>query len=177
MTRPSHVEISQLIEEVLLQKPHAQKSIYKFLLPVLNREVSRYIQNETDRKDIVQESFIKIFLNLKYYKGEGSFEGWARKITKNTAIHYFLKIKKIPIAETVETLAETNFISKNYYSDLLLNDLNTMVNKLPDGYKTVFNLYNEGYSHKEIASILNISEGTSKSQYFHAKKSLKVMMN
>jgi RNA polymerase sigma-70 factor (ECF subfamily) len=131
----------------------------------------RYATDKAEAEDILQESFLKIFLNIKDFSGTGSFIGWLRKVAVNTAItHYHKNLKfryHIDIDEyvSVET-GVTPFDENNFTSD----ELYGVLNELPTGYRMVFNLYAvEGYKHKEIAEMLAIDTNTSKSQYSRAK--------
>lgn len=131
----------------------------------------RYSTDKAEAEDILQESFLKIYFNIKEYSGTGSFTGWLRKVAVNTAItHYHKNLKyryHIDIEEyvTVET-GVTSFEEDFFTSD----ELYKVLNELPSGYRMVFNLYAvEGYKHKEIADMLNIDTNTSKSQYSRAK--------
>ncbi|MCO6496120.1 MAG: RNA polymerase sigma factor [Chitinophagaceae bacterium] len=133
----------------------------------------RYAGNTNDANDILQEGFIRVFTNLSKFRGEGSFEGWIRRIFVNTCIeHYRKKAKSYNISEAHENTAEdTNLDALDM---LAAKDIVKLVNELSPGYKTVFNLHVvEGYNHKEIADMLGISEGTSKSQLARAKALLK----
>lgn len=134
----------------------------------------RYTKNREEAEDCLQESFIKIFTNLRSYNNEGSFEGWAKRITINGLISHLKKQKKFWKSFDIDTFKEHQL---NNNSDSLGNlfhkDLLYMIEKLPDGKKIIFNLYIvEGYSHKEIADLLGIKEGTSKSQLARAKEML-----
>ncbi len=141
----------------------------------------RYSGNVDDANDLLQEGFIKVFKNLLKFRGEGSFEGWMRRIFVNTSIEHFRKkIKLYNVTEIQENTIEDTDL--NILDTLAAKDIITLVNELSPGYKTVFNMYViEGYSHKEIADMLGITEGTSKSQLARAKgvlkKSLEKMIN
>ncbi len=133
----------------------------------------RYVANADDANDILQEGFIKVFKNLDKFRREGSFEGWIRRIFVNTAIEQFRKkIKLYNVDEVQENTLEDKELSA---LDLLATkDILNIVNELSPGYKAVFNLHViEGFSHKEIADALGITEGTSKSQLARAKGVLK----
>lgn len=133
----------------------------------------RYVGNADDANDILQEGFIKVFKNLDKFRREGSFEGWIRRIFVNTAIEQFRKkIKLYNVDEVQENTLEDKELSA---LDLLATkDILNIVNELSPGYKAVFNLHViEGFSHKEIADALGITEGTSKSQLARAKGVLK----
>ena len=133
----------------------------------------RYSGNVDDANDLLQEGFIKVFKNLQKFRGEGSFEGWMRRIFVNTSIEHFRKkVKLYNVSEVQENTIED--ISLNILDTLAEKDLIAIVNELSPGYKTVFNMHViEGYSHKEIADMLGITEGTSKSQLARAKGVLK----
>lgn len=133
----------------------------------------RYVANADDANDILQEGFIKVYKNLDKFRREGSFEGWVRRIFVNTAIEQFRKkVKLYNVDEVQENTIEDKELSA---LDLLATkDIINIVNELSPGYKAVFNLHViEGFSHKEIADMLGITEGTSKSQLARAKGVLK----
>ena len=136
----------------------------------------RYSGNSEDACDLLQEGFIKIFKNLSKYRGDGSFEGWIRRIFVNTSIEHFRK--KVHFQDVTEkqenTLEDKTW---NVLDNLAEKDIMNMIHELSPGYKTVFNMHViEGYSHKEIADMLGINEGTSKSQLARAKMVLKKMV-
>ena len=133
----------------------------------------RYSGNVEDANDLLQEGFIKVYKNLQKFRGEGSFEGWIRRIFVNTSIEHFRKkVKLYNVSEVQENTIED--IELNVLDSLAEKDLISLVNELSPGYKAVFNMHViEGYSHKEIADILGITEGTSKSQLARAKGVLK----
>jgi RNA polymerase sigma-70 factor (ECF subfamily) len=136
----------------------------------------RYSGNSTDAQDLLQEGFIKVFKNLGKYRGEGSFEGWMRRIFLNTSIeHYRKKVNMLSVTETQEVTIEDK--EWNILDNLAEKDIISMIHELSPGYRIVFNMHViEGYSHKEIANILGINEGTSKSQLARAKGVLKKMV-
>ena len=150
-----------------------QELLYKKFSPKMYGVCLRYSGNVDDANDLLQEGFIKVFKNLQKFRGEGSFEGWMRRIFVNTSIEHFRKkVKLYNVSEVQENTIED--ISLNILDTLAEKDLIAIVNELSPGYKTVFNIYFiEGYSHKEIADMLGITEGTSKSQLARAKGVLK----
>ena len=119
----------------------------------------------------MQEGFIKIFENLDSYKHEGSFEGWMRRITVNTALEKFRSRHNLYRVDDIDKIQETDAESENQdYAGLEAEDLLGIIRELPPKYRIVFNLYAiEGYSHKEISKMVNISEGTSKSNLSRAR--------
>lgn len=153
-----------------------QESMYGIYAGKMYSVCLRYCNNSDDAQDVLQDGFVKIFKNLEKFRGEGSFEGWVRRIFVNTAIeHYRKKANLISISETVEVSREDdNF---NSLDRLAEKDILNIIKKLSPGYRTVFNMYViEGYSHKEIGELLNISEGTSKSQLARAKMILQKLV-
>jgi RNA polymerase sigma-70 factor (ECF subfamily) len=146
-----------------------QKKLYDKYAPKMYGICLRYAANTEDAKDILQDGFVKVFINLSKFKAAGSFEGWMRRIFVNTAIeHYRRKNQLYAISENQEENIPNKDISA--LDELAAEDIIRLISELPNGYRTVFNLFAvEGYSHKEIATMMNISEGTSKSQYARAK--------
>jgi len=135
----------------------------------------RYAKDREAAEDILQEGWVKVFKNIEKYRGDGSFEGWVRRIFVNTAVeHYRKEAKMIAVSEEAEAYF---VVHEDVSDDLELADLMKCIQSLSAGYRTVFNLYViEGYSHKEIAEQLNISEGTSKSQLARARYLLQKMI-
>lgn len=158
-----------LIEGCLLGNPVMQKNLYDKYAPKMYGICLRYAANTEDAKDILQDGFVKVYINLSKFKAAGSFEGWMRRIFVNTAIeHYRRKNQLYAISENQEENIPNQDISA--LDALAAEDIIKLISELPNGYRTVFNLFAvEGYSHKEIATMMNITEGTSKSQYARAK--------
>lgn len=138
----------------------------------------RYSSNEADAEDLLQESFIKVFRNLESYQESSNLGAWMRKIALNCALEKYRNEKnKKQVILYVETYFENDFSFENQLATLEMEDLMKNIQALPLGYRTVFNLYAiEGFQHNEIAELLKISEGTSKSQYSRAKVLLKEML-
>ena len=150
-----------------------QEILYKRFSSKMYGVCLRYSGSVDDANDLLQEGFIKIYKNLGKFRGDGSFEGWIRRIFVNTAIEHFRKkVKLYNVSEVQENTIEDTDIS--VLDKLAAKDIIVLVNELAPGYKTIFNMHViEGYSHKEIADILGITEGTSKSQLARAKGVLK----
>lgn len=137
----------------------------------------RYASNRDEAEDIVQEGFIKVFQRITSFRREGSFEGWIKRIMINQALNHYRKNRKQPYHSVIEEIDETEILNLEepepldpIPADTLLN----MIQKLPEGYRMVFNLYVfEEYSHKEIAESLNVSESTSKTQLLKARRLLR----
>jgi RNA polymerase sigma-70 factor (ECF subfamily) len=158
-----------------------QELLYKKFSSKMYGVCLRYSGNVDDANDLLQEGFIKVFKNLMKFRGDGSFEGWIRRIFINTSIEHFRKkVKLYNVTEVQENTIEDTDL--NILDTLAEKDIIILVNELAPGYKTIFNMHViEGYSHKEIADMLGITEGTSKSQLARAKgvlkKSLEKMIN
>ncbi len=159
---------NQLVEGCRNNDRIAQRNLYQVLSAKMFAVCMRYAKDREAAEDILQEGWVKVFKNVDKYRGDGSFEGWVRRIFVNTAVEHYRKEAKM-IAVSEET--EAYFVAhENVSDDLELEDLMKCVQSLSAGYRTVFNLYViEGYSHKEIAEQLKISEGTSKSQLARAR--------
>lgn len=132
----------------------------------------RYARNRDAAADIMQDGFVKIFINLQSFKGEGSFEGWMKRIMINTALKQYKKDLKFKNDVDIEEAYTVSF-QHDIVGQLSAKELMNHIQRLPDGYRTIFNLYViEGYQHNEISEMLNISEGTSKSQLSRARNYL-----
>jgi len=153
-----------------------QELLYHRFSPKMYSVCLRYSGNQEDARDLLQEGFIKIFKNLSKYRGDGSFEGWIRRIFVNTSIEHFRKKVHLQnVSESQEAIIEDK--EWNVLDNLAEKDIMKMIHELSPGYKAVFNMHViEGYSHKEISDILGINEGTSKSQLARAKMVLKKMV-
>ena len=151
----------------------AQSEIYKLYADMLFGISLKYSENYQDAEDTLQDSFLTIFDKIKQYNNKGSFEGWLKKIAINTALQKYRKKRPLQLVKEVtdtEEIVEIDLEDKNLDIDFLLN----LIQKLPNKYRLVFNLYVlDSYSHKEISKMLNISEGTSKSNLSRARKNLK----
>ena len=136
----------------------------------------RYVGNQFEAEDVLVVGFMKVFDKIDTFSGEGSFEGWIRRIMVNESLMYIRKQKNTKYHEDLET-AERESASELSDAHLEAEDLLNMIKELPDGYRVVFNLYAiEGFSHKEIAQKLGVTEGTSKSQLSKARGMLKRMI-
>ena len=135
----------------------------------------RYGGNSVNAQDILQNGLIRVFTALKQFDDKkGNFLVWSNKIMVNEALRFLQKQKRINFFEPVDESHLQIGVESNIHSLLSAKELVQLIQQLPDGYRTVFNLYTiEGYSHKEISQKLNISEGTSKSQLSKAKKQLR----
>lgn len=164
---------SDLIKGCIEGDPQMQRLLYDRFSSMMYGVCLRYSDNTEDANDVMQEGFIKVYKSLSKFRAEGSFEGWVRRIFINTSIeHYRKKVKLYNVSEVQENTIEDNEL--NALDSLATKDILNIINELSPGYKQVFNMHViEGYSHKEIAEIIGITEGTSKSQLARAKGVLK----
>lgn len=133
----------------------------------------RYVGSEVDATEVLSNVFIKVFDKLKQFNAEGSLEGWIRTIAVRESLNYIKQRKRYVLEESWEQSAH-DIPDEEFLSNLDADEILGMIQALPEGYRTVFNLYAiEGYGHKEIAETLNISESTSKTQLFKARAKLK----
>ena len=160
---------SDLIEGCIRGDRRLQYQLYERFAPKMFGVCLRYAGNAEEAEDILQEGFIKVFKKISSYRGDGSFEGWIRRIFVNTAIEHFRRKTYLqPITEQEENTLEGKYLT--VLDSLAEKDIVHLVQQLSPGYRTVFNMYVvEGYTHKQIADSLGISEGTSKSQLSRAK--------
>lgn len=164
-------EIKNIINGCLKGSRRDQELLYRRHAPKLYAVCLHYSDNDEEARDILQEGFIKIFENLIQYKYEGSFEGWMRRIIVNTALEKYRSRNKLYRVDDIDQIAEPDAEPDTEdYSGLEAVDLMEIIRELPPKYRMVFNLFAiEGYSHKEISEMINISEGTSKSNLARAR--------
>lgn len=168
----------QIIKGCINKQHDCQKKLYDVLAGKMMFVCFRYCKNRDDAEDILQEGFIKVFKHIDTFKFEGSFEGWVRRIIVNTAIDFITQQKQKHLFDDIENVSNHPESDSDAVSQMNEKDLLKLLCLLPDGYRTVFNLFAiEGYSHKEIAVMLKISEGTSKSQLSKAKAQLKNLLH
>ena len=148
----------------------SQKTIYDLLSAKMFAVCLRYMGDRDAAEDILQDGFVTLFSKLDSYSGEGSFEGWARKIFVNTALMSLRKKDALKMSEDVSVAWNITSDDPTAIQRIGYNDLLKMITALPPGFRTVFNMYViEGFSHKEIAEALGISETTSRSQLQRAR--------
>ena len=148
----------------------AQKILFERLSPKMLSICHRYMGNMDSAEDVLQEGFIVLFSKLDTYSGEGSFEGWARKIFVNTALMTLRKNDILKQSTDIDTAFGVSSSGESAVQKLSYQELLKMIAELPAGYRTVFNMFViEGYSHKEISEALGISEATSRSQLQRAR--------
>ncbi len=159
---------AELVEGCQREQADYQRALYKQYYRKMYAICLRYTDNSDDAQDILQEGFIKVFKHIKKFLSQGSLEGWIRRIMIHTSIEHYRRKSRYFMVDINE--AKGIELNTDALSNLSRNEILMLVQKLPAGYRTVFNLYAiEGYSHKEISLMLNISIGTSKSQLSRAK--------
>lgn len=173
----------QLIEGCKNENRVAQEIVFKALYGRLLSTCMRYAEDRDDAEDVLQNGFIKVFKNINNYKGDGSFEGWIKRIIVNTAIDSYRRKKIRPVitdtdlTDRVGGQMEEELEEESVYEKVPINKVMEAVQKLSPAYKAVFNLYvMEGYNHNEISEALGISVGTSKSNLSKARFNLKKML-
>jgi len=171
------IENSEIIKRAKKGKTDAQEYLYNKYRVVLYVLCLRYARDKSEANDILQEGFITIFRDLNQYNGKGDLAAWMRKVMVNTALQYIRKWKKDWNWENSEDHLMKFEIDESAHSNLNMEQLTKIIQQLPTGYRVVFNMFViEGYSHKEIASKLDISENTSKSQLHRAKQAIRNKM-
>lgn len=169
-----HQEETKIIKLAVENNRQAQQQIYSKFSSKMLSVCRQYIKDIQLAEDVMITAFMKVFTNLKNFEHKGSFEGWIRRIMVNECISYLRVQKKVKFAED-EFFVEESF--NEIDSQFTVEQIQFLIDALPDGYKMVFNLYAiEGYKHNEIAKMLGINEGTSKSQLSHARKMLQTQI-
>lgn len=167
----------ELIKGCQIGKPEAQKELYRLYSPRLFGVCLRYAASYQEAEDFLQEGFIRIYRNLYKYKSTGSFNGWLHRVVINVALEDLRKNKKRQNQSNLDEVIDISIDSEDVFDTFGARDIMLMVQKLPNGYRTVFNLYVvEGYSHYEIGEMLGINENTSKSQLSRAKAALRKLL-
>jgi RNA polymerase sigma-70 factor (ECF subfamily) len=163
-------EVQKLIQLAIENNRHAQQLLYSKFSPKMLSVCRQYIKDIHQAEDVMIISFMKVFTHLKNYESKGSFEGWIRRIMINECISFIRTNKKLVYIE--DNLSFENQIT-SFEDNLSVNEIQCLIDGLPEGCKMVFNLFViDGFKHHEIANMLKISEGTSKSQLSHARKIL-----
>ncbi|HXR83862.1 MAG TPA: sigma-70 family RNA polymerase sigma factor [Hanamia sp.] len=171
-----------MTEEIMLQGcldnlSIAQEALYNRFSPRMLGVCYRYAHNREDAEDMLQEGFIKVYSQIHQYKGSGALEGWIRKIIVHTCINILKKNKKFSDSVDLIHASSIQISDNNIPSLLQAKQVVECIRLLPIGYRTVLNLYAiEGFSHKEISTILEIEESTSRSQYTRARALLEEIL-
>lgn len=158
-------------------KRSAQHDLYRKYSPVMMAVCMRYARSRDEAEDMLQEAFLKIFQNIRSYRGDGSFEGWMKRIMINHSLNYYRKHKRLPFFEDLEHIDEREIMQQNEPSvqdtPVSADTILALIRTLPPGYRLVFNMFViDEYNHKEIADALKISENTSKTQLLKARRML-----
>ena len=160
----------KLIESCIKGDRKAQKVLYDHLAPRMFPLCIRYMGDRELAEDILQDGFITLFTRLDSYKGDGSFEGWARKIFVTTALMNLRKKDVLKMSDDLEAARGMKSEVSTQTQNIGYKELMKLVAQLPPGFRTVFNMYAvEGFSHKEIGEMLGISETTSRTQFSRAR--------
>ena len=166
---------NELIKQAKKQNNKAQYKLYSKYAPKMLSVCRMYTKDTQYAEDVMVTGFTKVFKHINKYNNKGSFEGWIRRIMINESINFIRTKKEIVL---VDTWHDNQQHACSNLNNLETQDIQNLIDQLPPGYRAVFNLYIiEGYKHHEIAKLLNISEGTSKSQLSHARKLLQKQLN
>ncbi|MGJ8547891.1 RNA polymerase sigma factor [Winogradskyella undariae] len=166
-----HKNETKLIQRAAKNNREAQHVLYELHAPKMLSVCRYYIKDVHQAEEVMLNGFFKVFKNLKSFKSEGSFEGWVRRIMVRESISYLRQQKKIEFSVEDEYLDRDS--SNNINTNIEVAEIQQLIDSLPEGYRMVFVMYAiEGYKHQEIAELLKISEGTSKSQLFKARQML-----
>jgi len=159
----------ELIQKCIEGDGKAQKALYEKFASTMYGICIRYSSNTEEAKDIMQDGFIKVFTKLQQFEGSGSFEGWMKRIFINCALEFY-RVNKVHMYHSGAEGAEDKLVDDHTLDKISQKEILQIMNNMAPGYRTVLNLYIvEGYSHAEIAEIMGISEGTSKSQLSRAR--------
>jgi RNA polymerase sigma-70 factor (ECF subfamily) len=160
-----------LVKDCLKNKPAAQRQLYEHFAQQMLSVCYRYTKSMADAEDVLQEAFVRVFMNLHQYKFEGELGGWIRRVMVTTAINYLKRNARYQ-SEMVFTDESLHVVSEESSPELRMQakELADLIRQLPPGYQTIFNLHAvEGYTHVEIGQMMGIKEGTSRSQYARAR--------
>jgi len=173
------MEENQLINGCVRGELQAQKLMYELFAPSMMSLCMRYVCNRETARDLMQDGFIKLFAKIHTFSGKGSFKGWMKKVFVSTILEHFRRKDVLRYSvdiETIDVQQEDETVSQ--FEHLTADDLFKCIANIPEGYRTVFNMYAiEGFAHAEIAKELKISENTSRTQYLKARKKLQNMLS
>ena len=166
-----HKNESALIKRAVKNNREAQHMLFEMHAPKMLSVCRYYLKDVYHAEEVMMNGFFKVFTNLKSFRGEGSFEGWIRRIMVRESISYLRQQKHVEFP--VEEVDIKNEFTNNIETEIEVEEIQQLIDELPEGYKIVFIMYAiQGYKHQEIASLLDIAESTSKSQLFKARKLL-----
>lgn len=171
-----HKDYTRYIAKAAKGNRRAQQHLFEMFAPKMLSVCRRYMKSNDLAEEVMLTGFLKVFINLDSFKNQGSFEGWIRRIMVNESISQLRKDKKFQFDDQ-KVLENSTDHAVDASDTMEVEDIQKMIDLLPEGYKTVFVLYVvEGYKHTEIAELLKISEGTSKSQLSKARKILQELI-
>jgi len=166
--------VDELVKRCKAGQRKAQEQLYKMFASKMLGVCMRYATDRMEAEDMLQNGFIKVFVKIEDYRGDGSFEGWIRRIMVHSSIEYYRKHHKMMHLVDIDEAGQGPSVNAAAASSLEAKDLLGLIKELSPGYRMVFNMYAiDGYSHKEIAEIAGITEGASKSQLSRARAILK----
>ncbi|HEX5001981.1 MAG TPA: RNA polymerase sigma factor [Bacteroidia bacterium] len=173
----SRMSDEELVSGCIRKDPKAQRYLFDTFSGRLMGVCMRYCDSREEAEDILQDGLVKIFERIGTFKGNGSLEGWMRRIVVNTALDQFRKNKAFRNSFDISEMEHVAGVTDHVLETMDARDMLKVIKALPTGFRTVFNLYAiEGYHHKEIADMLGITESTSKSQYSRARGQLIKML-
>lgn len=171
------VTVEKIIDGCCSGDADARKVLYERYAPQMYGVVRRYIKDIPTAEDLLHDGFITVFTKINDYRADGVFDAWCRRVFVNTALNYLRKTAQFEQEEFADFKIESQNGSDSIIEKLSVEDIKKSIDLLPEGYKTILNLHAiEGYSHTEIAELLNISESTSRSQYSRARIKLTDIM-
>ena len=176
LLKPTYT-IEELLSRCRAGERQAQELLYKQLASKMLGVCMRYANSRMEAEDMLQNGFIKVFKSINDYRGDGAFEGWVRRIMVHASIEYYRKHHRIVQAMDLADAGIEPTVDAAAITNMDVKDLMNIIQQLSPGYRMVFNLYAiEGYSHKEVASMMGITEGASKSQLSRARTILKELV-
>jgi RNA polymerase sigma-70 factor (ECF subfamily) len=166
-----------LIQKAARNNRRAQHQLFELFAPRMLSVCRQYMNNKEEAEEVMLNGFMKVFTKLNHFSGQGSFEGWIRRIMVNESLSELRKRKQLDFTD--QAVIDNSLLhAEQPVSDIAVEEIQRLIDALPGGYKAVFVLYAvEGYKHGEIAELLEISEGTSKSQLSKARAMLQHMIN
>ena len=166
-----------LVEGCIKGESKAQKQLYEQYAPAMMSICLRYVREKETARDVMHDGFVALFTKIHTYSGNGSFPAWIKKIFVNTALEYLRRNDIVRFCSDIDETLYWGDADISVFEQMSANELLECICKLPDCCRTVFNMYAiEGYSHAEIAQMMNIQESTSRSQYLRARQLLQKMV-
>jgi len=171
------MEDRTLINGCIKGESRPQKQLYDKYAPAMMSICLRYVREKETAYDLLQDGFVTLFTKIHTYSGEGSFPAWVKKIFVNTVLEYLRKNDVLRFSTEIDEASHVEDTDISVFEQLSANEVMECIGRLPDKYRAVFNMHAiEGYSHTEIAQMLNIQESTSRTQYVRARQSLQKMI-